>query len=123
MPNPRTPAVKAAVTGAASKNPARHAGRREPQTRPLGKPSSFLDEFGVRAWEGFKLELPWLMESDRAVLEVCAAVRGLLMAGEDVGVTKLSMYQSMLSKLGATPADRTRVMTPDGEDDDDAFFN
>lgn len=122
MAAPRLPAVKADVTGAADKNPQRHRERSEPQGRPLGDAPTFLDAHGVQAWEGFKRELPWLMESDRAVMEVCSQVRGLLLSGDDVGVTKLSMYQSMLSKLGATPADRTRVSVPEG-DDGDEFFN
>lgn len=123
MPNPRTPAAKAKVTGAAAKNPQRHADRVEPQGSPLGDAPAFLDEFGRSSWEGFKRELPWLMESDRAVMEVCAQVRGLLLAGEDVGVTKLSMYQSMLSKLGATPADRTRISAPEQQQEEDEFFD
>lgn len=123
MPTPRIPAAKAAVTGAVIANPGRHAARKEPTTKPLGEPTSFLDEHGKTAWEGFKRELPWLMESDRAVIEVCAQVRGLLLAGEDVGVTKLSMYQSMLSKLGATPADRTKVSAPADDDDGNEFFD
>jgi hypothetical protein len=49
-------------------------------------------------------------------------VRGLILAGEEVGVTKLSMYQSMLSKLGATPADRSRIAAGDDEEPDE-FFN
>ena len=122
MPNPRTPAAKAKATGANVAHPGRHASRSEPKGKPLGDAAEFLDEFGKRAWEGFKRELPWLMESDRAVMEVCAQVRGLLLAGEEVGVTKLSMYQSMLSKLGATPADRTRIDAPDDEEEDE-FFN
>lgn len=123
MPNPRTPAAKARVTGAAAKNPQRHRNRKEPAGRALGKPSTFLDENGKSAWEGFKRELPWLMESDRAIIEVCAKVRGALLAGEDVGVGKLNMLQTMLSKLGATPADRTRIMIPDDEDEKDEFFD
>lgn len=122
MPNPRVPVAKAHVTGAAVQHPGRHAERKEPTSRPLGKAPSFLSEFGIQAWEGFKAELPWLMESDRAVMEICAQVRGLLIAGEDVGVTKLSMYQSMLSKLGATPADRSRVNVADDDSGGDEFF-
>lgn len=123
MPNPRTPAAKARVTGAAAKNPKRHRDRKDPAGRPLGKPSEFLDQNGKAAWEGFKRELPWLMESDRAVIEICAKVRGDLLAGEDVGVSKLNMLQTMLSKLGATPADRTRIMIADDEDEEDEFFD
>ena len=123
MPAPRLPAAKAAVTGAALKDPQRHRSRVDPVTVPLGKPSSFLNEHGQAAWEGFKRELPWLMESDRSIVEVCAQVRGLLFAGEDVGVTKLSMYQSMLSKIGATPADRTKVSAPAEDEHGNEFFD
>lgn len=121
MAPPRLPVAKADVTGAAAKNPGRHANRNDPSTVPLGKPSTFLDEHGAAAWEGFKLELPWLMESDRAMVEVCSLIRGELMAGKDVGVTRLSMYQSTLSKLGASPADRSKISVPEEEDDDEFF--
>ena len=84
-----------------------------------------MDEFGRQAWEGFRRELPWLAESDRALLEIASSVRGRLLAGGDVGITALSMLQSILSKMGATPADRTKVTVPDGEEGDptDAYFN
>ena len=122
MPNHRTPALKAAVTGTADRNPQRHRDRKEPKTNPLGDPSPFLSPFGVTAWESFKKELPWLAESDRALVEIAAAVRGRLLAGEDVGTTALSMLQSILSKMGATPADRTKVSAPDDEGEEDEFF-
>lgn len=123
MAAPRTPAAKAKVTGAAGKNPQRHRDRKEPKSSPLGKPSAFLDDHGKSAWEGFKRELPWLMESDRALVEIAASVRGRLLAGEDVGVTALSMLQSILSKMGASPADRTKVMAPDDDEEEDEFFS
>lgn len=124
MPAPRTPVAKASVTGAATKNPQRHKERKEPKGSALGKPSPFLDEFGVKAWEGFKKELPWLAESDRALVEIASSVRGRLLAGEDVGITALSMLQSILSKMGGSPADRSKVSVDDGEEIDpaDKFF-
>ena len=122
MPAARLPSAKAAVTGAAAKNPKRHANRTEPKSKPLGKPSEFLDTFGQQAWEGFKRELPWLMESDRALVEVASSVRGRLLAGQEVGVTSLSMLQAILSKMGASPADRTRVFVEE-DDEPDEFFD
>ena len=121
MPAHRLPAQVAAVTGAAKRNPKRHAGRRAPANRGLGDPSPFLDQNGQAAWEGFKREMPWLTESHRAIVEVCALVRGELLASEEVGVTRLSMYQSMLSKLGGTPVDETKVAVPDDEERDEFF--
>ena len=122
MANPRLPVAKAKATGAAIKNPGRHKGRADPKVAPLGKPSDFLNDAGKRAWEGFKRELPWLMESDRAMVEVAAKVRGELMTDPDVSVTKLSMLQSILSKLGADPSNRSKVALPDDEPEADEFF-
>lgn len=122
MARARTPVAKAKVTGAAAKNPQRHRGRSKPAVRPLGKPSTFLDKHGQQAWEGFRRELPWLMESDRSLLEVACVVRGRLLAGDDVGVQSLSMLQSILSKLGASPSDRSKVAVPDEEKPQDEFF-
>lgn len=125
MPAPRIPAAKAKITGADVAHPGRHKARKEPKAEGLGKPSSFLDEFGVKAWEGFKRELPWLAESDRALVEIASSVRGRLLAGEDVGITALSMLQSILSKMGGSPADRTKVTHGGEEEADpaDKFFS
>ena len=122
MAAPRTPAAKAEATGAALKNPARHRDRSEPKTTPLGKASAFLSSHGVEAWEGYRRELPWLMEADRSLVEIAASVRGRLLAGDDVGVTALSMLQSMLSKMGGSPADRSKVTVPDDDAPEDEFF-
>ena len=122
MGNHRLPVEKAKVTGAAAKNPGRHADRSAPKVIGLGAPSTFLTEKGQEAWEAFKRELPWLAESDRSLVEIAAHVRGRLLGGEDVGVTALSMLQSILSKMGASPADRSKVSAPDGDEPEDEFF-
>lgn len=122
MANPRTPVAKAKATGADKLHPSRHADRSQPSVKPLGKPSTFLDQHGKQAWEAFKSELPWLAESDRSLVEIAAHVRGRLLSGEDVGVTALSMLQSILSKMGASPADRSKVSAPDGDEPEDEFF-
>jgi hypothetical protein len=118
----RLPKAKAKVTGAEAKNPQRHRDRTEPKVSPLGSPSPFLTDKGQEAWEAFKRELPWLAESDRSLVEIAAHVRGRLLGGEDVGVTALSMLQSILSKMGASPADRSKVAAPDGDEPEDEFF-
>ena len=122
MANPRTPVAKAKVTGADRLHPGRHKARSDPKTTPLGEASIFLDTFGVQAWEGYRRELPWLMESDRSLVEIAASVRGRLIGGQDVGVTALSMLQSILSKMGGSPADRSKVNAPDDEPERDEFF-
>lgn len=122
MANPRQPVAKAKATGAAIKNPGRHKARTDPKTTPLGEASTFLNEHGQQAWEGYRRELPWLLESDRSLVEIAASVRGRLLGGEDVGVTALSMLQSILSKMGGSPADRSKVASPNEEPEEDEFF-
>jgi hypothetical protein len=122
MPAARLPDAKAKALGADRKDPQRFRDRKSPASGALGKPSTHLTKGGMAAWEAFKRELPWLTEADRAVMEICCSVRGRLFDGEDVGVTALSMYQSVLSKLGATPADRSKVSMPDDEAPADEFF-
>lgn len=124
MGNPRQPAAKASMTGAASKNPGRHRTRKDPpQGRPLGDPSAFLDDDGKRAWEGFKRELPWLLESDRAIVEIAAKLRGLILSGADVGEGKMKLLQTILSKLGASPSDRTKIVYGDDEEERDDLLD
>lgn len=115
--------MKAAAIGAEIKNPARFAGRKEPKVDAIGGAPAHLPLFAKRAWARFKTELPWLTAADAALLEIASVVRGEMLAGEIPGVTKLSMYQSVLSKLGATPTDRSKVAMPDDDkDEEDEFF-
>ncbi len=120
----RIPKAKADVTGASLKNPRRFIGRNEPTTIPLGEPSDYLKDGARRAWLSFTAELPWLMESDRAMVEVAATMRARLRSGDGVGVNVLQAYSSVLSKLAATPVDRTRVNFAIDDDDDlaDKYF-
>ena len=126
MPRTRLPAAKAAATGAAAKNPQRHKARREPAaTKALGNPPSWFDDVQAGMWEGFKAELPWLAESDRAVMEIASVLRAQVMAQPaEIGVTKLNLLRLCLAQLGATPADRSKISVDDGEESDpeDAFF-
>ena len=119
--NRRLPGAVAKATGAAIKNPARYRARREPQSEPLGNPSPFLNEAGRDAWAGFKRELSWLTESDRAMVEIVSVIRGRIISGE-AGATMLSTYQACLTKLGATPIDRSRVAVAPDEPEPDEFF-
>src|SRR5690349_16785772 len=109
MAHPRLPVAKAAATGAAIKNPGRHADRKAPKSPSLGKPSTHLKAGAVTAWEAFRRELPWLTEADRTLVEVASNLRGRLIDGDEVGVNALSLLQVCLSKLGATPTDQSKI--------------
>ena len=114
MPAHRLPVAKAAATGADIKNPGRHRDRKSPRSRDLGDPSPFLRNIpsGEQAWEAFKRELPWLTEGHRAFVEVIVPYRASLLGGKLLNTSEVKNYQAMLSKLGATPVDETKVSTP-----------
>jgi hypothetical protein len=126
MARPRLPAEMAKIKGAALKDPKRHEKRKEPHGRPLGPPSEWLDEIQRRAWSSFKTELPWLMESDRTLVEIASVIRARLMIGMDVGVSALNQLRMCAAQMGATPADRSKIQVADEaeeEDPADRFFN
>lgn len=123
MANPRLPALKAAVTGAADKNPQRHRNRKAPKgTRPLGEPFARMTEGQRQAWEAFRAELPWLNSSHRALLQVACVLRDRVDTDPEVGVSAIQAYSAILSKLAATPVDETKVMLGDDEEDEEEGF-
>lgn len=121
MARARTPVARAAITGAAAKNPQRHKGRKVPANqRPLGKPSRWLTGWGQKAFEAFKAELPWLKESHRMLVELAADLRGHL-SDPERGNLSLQARQELrrcLAQLGATPADESKVNFADGDEED-----
>lgn len=125
MPNPRLPARKAAVTGAATKNAGRHAERKAPKgTRPLGEPYAKMPDTEKDAWHEFAAELPWLNSSHRALLQLACRLRARLNNDPDMGVNAMQAYSAVLSKLAATPVDETKVSYGEEGDEDpaDAYF-
>lgn len=124
MANPRLPAMKADVSGAAMKNPQRHKDRKAPKgTRPLGQPYARMSEDQCAAWEEFRDELPWLNSSHRTLLRL-ACILTCRLDEADVGVNQIQTLSAILSKLGATPVDETKVSAPDDDDaePEDRFF-
>jgi hypothetical protein len=125
MARPRTPKAKAEITGAAKNHPGRFAARSEPTTAPLGEPSSWMVKNQVLAWQMFQRELPWLMESDRALVEVASVIRGRLISGEDVSIGALNCLRVCCGMLGGSPASRSKVSVedPDTVDPLDVYFD
>ena len=113
MARSRTPVKKAAITGAAKKNPQRHKKRKTAKSGMLGTAPAYLDKHAKRAWTSFKKELPWLKENHRAFMEAACVLRGKIISKDGLTATQTTTYQAMLSKLGATPADESRVMLGD----------
>jgi len=123
MAKPRLPGMVAKVTGAAPRSPGRFKDRADPKVKTVGRAPDHLSPAAKRAWGMFVRRMPWLSNADEAMLEIASMVRGQILDGEDVGVAKLNMYQSVLSKLGASPTDRSKVAMPDEEKpEEDEFF-
>ncbi|MBS0339808.1 MAG: hypothetical protein JSS56_04735 [Proteobacteria bacterium] len=75
-----------------------------------------------RAWAEIQYEMPWLTSSDRIMVRLaCSWIAR--MEKDDLGVAASSALASILSKLGATPVDISKVAHGgDEEDPDDEFF-
>jgi phage terminase small subunit len=127
MPRPRTPLAKAKLTGADAKHPERFKGRSEPRTSkaPVGKPPAYLDAEARAVWSELARDLGWLVREDRHALEAAALavgqVRTMHRAGEPITGALFAAMNTALGKLGASPADRSKVNSAPPEDDDDPF--
>ena len=126
MPKPRLPQDKAIVSGANLKDPGRFKDRKKPgRTRPVGEPYATMTGEQVVHWYEFKNDLPWLNSSHRQLLRV-ACILSARADNPECGIQALQALSTILSKLGATPTDETKVSyDPDdsGEDPADEFFD
>lgn len=125
MPAVRQPPMLAKARGSAIKNPQRFKDRADPKSPKLGKPSAWLSPEQAVTWEAFKKEIPWLGESDRTLVEIASVVRSRLIAGEEVGVQALNLLRQAISQMGGTPADRSKIMHAEQNEEDpaDKYFN
>lgn len=76
-------------------------------------------------WREFAAEMPWLHSAHRTLLRLACYHAARLDTDADFGVSATQALSSILSKLGATPVDETKVThAGDGEDEDpaEAFF-
>ena len=120
MARPRTPLALARLSGSIRQHPGRFRGRSDPQSAPLGEPPEWMSDPQRAAWHMFRCEIPWLMESDRALVEIASYLRARVRAGEEVGTPLLNLLRLCMAQMGATPADRSKVAIPDEPDDDPA---
>jgi hypothetical protein len=125
MPKPRLPKAKADASGAAIKNPGRFKDRKAPKrTRPLGEPYSAMTEDQRRYWREFAVDMPWLHSGHRVLLRMACQFAARLDTDDGIGENAAKVLSALLSKLGATPVDETKVNHgDDGEEDPaDQFF-
>ena len=78
-----------------------------------------------KAWKEFASEMSWLNSSHRVLLRLaCIWVARMDDPDADFGVSATQALSSILSKLGATPVDESKVAHDDGgeDDPDEKFF-
>ena len=124
MARPRLPAAKAEVSGAELAHPERFKDRKAPTGRPLGEPYARMAEGQREVWAEFAAEMPWLRSHHRSLLRLACILAARMDTDPDFGVSASQALSSILSKLGATPVDDTKVNHGDGGDEDpaDRFF-
>lgn len=123
MARPRLPPGKAKALGTDVKRKARFEGRNAPVVKDgVGEPFAWLSDNAKLAWHELASEIPWLNRSHRGLLSIAAKLRGRMMGdssnGEtDLGIQGMNLYQVALGKMGATPADSTKIgLTADGDE-------
>lgn len=124
MARNRTPLAKAHVSGAAMKHPERYGNRTSNKhARPIGEPFPNMTDGQKAFWREMAEDLPWLNSAHRVLLRLACFHAARLDTESDFGVSATQALSSLLSKLGATPVDESRIFFgADEEDPEDVFF-
>ena len=113
------------IDGSAIVNPARYANRQISKlTSGLGDPYPKMTDSQKAAWHELKKDLYWLNSSHRVIVRLACYWIAKLDDGEDLGINAATALSSLLSKLGASPVDESRVNHGDNGDEEetDKFF-
>ncbi|WP_225591588.1 hypothetical protein [Stenotrophomonas sp. STM01] len=123
MAKPRTPTKKAKVSGATLKDSGRYKGRKEPTNPSLvGTPYKGMTPAEVKVWKECAENMPWLNVSHRLLLRQVSILAARMETDPELGISAMHALSAMLSKLGATPTDESKVDHPQGEEDQDEHF-
>ncbi|OZB53705.1 MAG: hypothetical protein B7X38_02535 [Stenotrophomonas sp. 14-69-23] len=77
----------------------------------------------VKVWKECAENMPWLNASHRLLLRQVSILAARMETDAELGVSAMHALSAMLSKLGATPVDESKVNHDPGDDDDgDEFF-
>jgi len=91
---------------------------------PIGAPYKGMTPTQVKVWKECAENMPWLNASHRLLLRQVSILAARMETVAEVGVSAMHALSAMLSKLGATPTDESKVDHPDGDEDpDDKFFH
>ena len=123
MARSRTPTAKARIMGAELKHPERFADRAEPKCLgSIGAPYARMSEAEKGQWYEFQRDLPWLNRSHRVILRIACNLT-VAMDGDEFTPAKAQVLSAILSKLGATPADASRISIAGQANEPDEFFD
>ena len=113
MSRPRTPSNVLELKGAFDKNPQRR--REDPKVEPgLGDPPGYFDDEERAIWSEIAATAPEgvLARSDRLCVEMLIPLIVRLRNREPMKAAERAFMLSTLTRIGCTPADRSRVARP-----------
>ena len=124
MPRRRIPTARAAVSGASAKNPQRFRDRPKRDLAKLGKAPKGFTALQIEHWSEFARIAPWLRESDRITVTLAVKLAAKMDEPEGLSISGMQVLSALLSKLGMTPTDESKVTRPEEEPEDPAerFF-
>ena len=122
---PRVPKAIAEITGYATAQPSRFKDRADPKIRSLGPAPKRFTADQVAIWNEFNSDFPWLGRSDRRLVELAALLTDQMQKSESLSPAEAGQMRLILSSLGGTPVDRSKVFVPDEGPPDpaDEFLN
>lgn len=122
----RIPQEVAKITGAVAKNAGRFEGRSSPKVKSLGSAPNRFTPDQVEIWNEFNNDYPWLGRSDRRHVGLAVVLQSQIdIAGMDTTPPMFAQMRLLLSGMGGSPVDRSKVpVTADDETDPaDEFLN
>jgi len=125
MGRPRLPDTVATVTGADKRSPGRFKGRSAPAVKSLGQAPKRFTPAQVEIWDEFNEDFPWLGRSDRRVVGLAVMLQHMIDTNPECPVAVFAQMRMLLSSMGGTPVDRSKVQAPEDDEPDpaDAFLN
>lgn len=124
MARPRTPSNVLELKGAFDKNPQRR--REEPKVDAgLGEPPAYFDDGERAIWAEIETSAPEgvLSRSDRLCVEMLVPLIVRLRTREPMKAAERAFMLSTLTRMGCTPADRSRVAAPAEKPDQGDLFD
>ena len=118
---PRLVPEVAKITGAEAKNAGRFKDRQAPKVKSLGTAPVKFTEAQVEIWDEFNADFPWLGRSDRGIVKLATILQSQIdAAGNEATPPMIAQMRLLLSSMGGTPVDRSKVQVPDDDDKDPA---